>query len=158
MRGLNRRKDSKFCNKSLEKFQLTCISQLWFSHSSCKNRRIGCIMIMSCPKQCPTDKVLTSWIAVRGAPSPLSEPFRTAAYALLVCWAASLSCSFTSSFSETNIPKIIGRAKSWMNENHFATRTAAVDSRHLKVEVADQNFPNCSYVINRTCQYPMFIM
>ena len=31
-----------------------------------------------------------------------------------------------------------------------ATSTAAVDPRHLKVEVADYDFPNCSYVINRT--------
>ena len=38
------------------------------------------------------------------------------------------------------------------------TSTAAVDSQHLKVEVADYDFPNCSYVINRTCQYPMLIM
>ena len=36
--------------------------------------------------------------------------------------------------------------------------TAAVDPRHLKVEVTDQDFPNCSYVINRTCQYLMLIM
>ena len=27
------------------------------------------------------------------------------------------------------------------------TSTAAVDSQHLKVEVADYDFPNCSYVI-----------
>ena len=32
------------------------------------------------------------------------------------------------------------------------------EPRHLKVEVADEDFPNYSYVINRTCQYPMFIM
>ena len=38
------------------------------------------------------------------------------------------------------------------------TSTAAVDPRHLKVEVADLDFPNCSYVISRTCQYPMLIM
>ena len=36
--------------------------------------------------------------------------------------------------------------------------TAAVDPRHLKVEVTDQDFPNCSYVINRTCKYLMLIM
>ena len=28
----------------------------------------------------------------------------------------------------------------------------------FKVEVAGWNFPNCSYVINRTCQYPMLVM
>ena len=38
------------------------------------------------------------------------------------------------------------------------TSTAAVDPRHLKVEVAEYDFPNCSYVINRICQYPMLIM
>ena len=37
------------------------------------------------------------------------------------------------------------------------TSTAAVNPQHLKVEVAD-DFPNCSYVINRTCQNPMLIM
>ena len=31
------------------------------------------------------------------------------------------------------------------------TSTAKMDPWHLKVEVADSNFPNCSYVINRTC-------
>ena len=36
--------------------------------------------------------------------------------------------------------------------------TAAVDPPDLKVEVADEDFPNCSYVIYRTCQYPMLIM
>ena len=38
------------------------------------------------------------------------------------------------------------------------TSTAAVDPRHLKVEVAEYDFPTCSYIINRTCQYPMLIM
>ena len=38
------------------------------------------------------------------------------------------------------------------------TSTAAVNPQHLKVEVADEDFPNCAYVINRTCQYPMLIM
>ena len=38
------------------------------------------------------------------------------------------------------------------------TSTAAVGPEHLKVEVADKVFPNCSYVINRTCQYTMLIM
>ena len=28
---------------------------------------------------------------------------------------------------------------------------------HLEVEVADQDFPNYSYVINRACQYLMLI-
>ena len=40
----------------------------------------------------------------------------------------------------------------------FKTSAAAGDLQHLKVEVADQDFPNCSYVINRTCQHPMLIM
>ena len=40
----------------------------------------------------------------------------------------------------------------------FKTSTAAVDPRHLKVEVADSDFPNCSYVRNRTCQNLMLIM
>ena len=35
---------------------------------------------------------------------------------------------------------------------------AAADPQHLKVEVADQDFPNCSHVINRTCQYLTLIM
>ena len=30
------------------------------------------------------------------------------------------------------------------------TSTAAVDPRHLKVEVANYDFPNCSYVIYPT--------
>ena len=38
------------------------------------------------------------------------------------------------------------------------TSAAAVDTQHLKVEVADKDFLNCSYVINRTCQYLMLIM
>ena len=38
------------------------------------------------------------------------------------------------------------------------TSTATVGPEHLKVEVADKVFPNCSYVINRTCQYTMLIM
>ena len=38
------------------------------------------------------------------------------------------------------------------------TSAAAVDTQHLKVEVAGKDFPNCSYVINRTCQYLMLIM
>ena len=42
--------------------------------------------------------------------------------------------------------------------NSVKTTTAAVDPWHLKVEVANYDFPNCSYVINRTCQYPMLIM
>ena len=40
----------------------------------------------------------------------------------------------------------------------YKTSTAAVELCHLKVEVADENVPNCSYVINRTCLYPMLIM
>ena len=40
----------------------------------------------------------------------------------------------------------------------FKTSAAAVDPPHLKVEVADSDFPNCSYVRNRTCQYPTLIM
>ena len=38
------------------------------------------------------------------------------------------------------------------------TSTAVVDPRHLKVEVADHDFPNYFYVINGTYQYPMLIM
>ena len=38
------------------------------------------------------------------------------------------------------------------------TSTAAVDPRHLKVEDVEQDFPNCPYVINRTCQNLMLIM
>ena len=37
-------------------------------------------------------------------------------------------------------------------------KTHTVDTWHLKMEVADEDFSNCSYVINRTCQYPMLIM
>ena len=37
------------------------------------------------------------------------------------------------------------------------TSTVAVDPQHLKVEVGDYDFPDSSYVINRTCQYPMLI-
>ena len=33
-----------------------------------------------------------------------------------------------------------------------------VDPMHVKVEIAELDFPNCSYVINRTCQYLMLIM
>ena len=33
-----------------------------------------------------------------------------------------------------------------------------MDPQHLKVEVADKDFPDYSYVINRTCQYPKLIM
>ena len=35
---------------------------------------------------------------------------------------------------------------------------AAVDPWHLKVGVAEEEFPKCSSVINRTCQYPVLIM
>ena len=35
--------------------------------------------------------------------------------------------------------------------------TAAVDPWNLKVEVGDSDFPNCSDVTNRACQYPMLI-
>ena len=35
--------------------------------------------------------------------------------------------------------------------------TAAVDPRNLKVKVGDSDFPNCSDVTNRVCQYPMLI-
>ena len=38
------------------------------------------------------------------------------------------------------------------------TGTAVVDLQHLKVELAEQDFSNCSYVINRICQYLMLIM
>ena len=37
------------------------------------------------------------------------------------------------------------------------TSTAAVDPRNLKVEVAEPNFHNCFYVINRACYCPMLI-
>ena len=30
-----------------------------------------------------------------------------------------------------------------------------MDPQHLRVEVANEDFPNCSYVINQTCQYLM---
>ena len=43
-------------------------------------------------------------------------------------------------------------------KNYVKTSTAAVDPQHLNVEVTDQDFPNCSYVINRTCQYLILIM
>ena len=39
--------------------------------------------------------------------------------------------------------------------NKLITSRTAVDSRNLKVEAAEQDFPNCSHVINRTYQYPM---
>ena len=35
---------------------------------------------------------------------------------------------------------------------------SAVDPRHLKGKVADKDFLNCSYVINRIFQYPMLVM
>ena len=38
------------------------------------------------------------------------------------------------------------------------TSAAAVDPQHLKMEVADEDFPNCSYITNRTCEYLMLIM
>ena len=34
------------------------------------------------------------------------------------------------------------------------TSTATVDPLDLKLEVADHDFSHCSYVINKTCQYP----
>ena len=33
------------------------------------------------------------------------------------------------------------------------TSTVPVDPRHLKVEVAEENFPSCSCVTNRTCYW-----
>ena len=36
-------------------------------------------------------------------------------------------------------------------------KQAQLDPQHLKVEFAGYDFPNCSYAINRTCQYPMLI-
>ena len=38
------------------------------------------------------------------------------------------------------------------------TSTAAEDPRYLKVEVGEKYFSDCSYVMNRTCYSPMFIM
>ena len=38
------------------------------------------------------------------------------------------------------------------------TTTAPVDPQNLKVEVANKDFFNWSYVINRTCQYLILIM
>ena len=43
-------------------------------------------------------------------------------------------------------------------KNKYSCSGFRVDPHHLKVEVADWNFPNCSYVLNRTCQYLMLIM
>ena len=40
----------------------------------------------------------------------------------------------------------------------WETSMAAVDPWHLKVGVAEEEFPKCSSVINRTCQYPVLIM
>ena len=37
------------------------------------------------------------------------------------------------------------------------TRTVAVDPKHLKVKFAEYDFPNRSYVINRTSYCPMLI-
>ena len=45
-----------------------------------------------------------------------------------------------------------------INKIKIKTSTAAVNPQHLIVEVADLDFPNSSYVINRICQYPMLIM
>ena len=52
---------------------------------------------------------------------------------------------------EGNIPK-----KNKIKQNK--TSAAALDLGHLKVEVADYHFPNCSYNLNKTCQYPRLIM
>ena len=35
------------------------------------------------------------------------------------------------------------------------TNTAAENPQHLKLEVAEQKFPSCSYLIDRTCYCPM---
>ena len=35
------------------------------------------------------------------------------------------------------------------------TSTAALDPQHSKVEVAERDFPNYSYIINRACYCPM---
>ena len=43
------------------------------------------------------------------------------------------------------------RSKSGKKSATLPTSTAAVDPQHLKVKVADLDFPNCSYVINKTC-------
>ena len=62
-----------------------------------------------------------------------------------------------------------GRTDGWMEgrtlfyrtlpaEAGGPTSTTAVDPRHLKVEDVEQDFPNCPYVINRTCQNLMLIM
>ena len=40
-----------------------------------------------------------------------------------------------------------------INKIKIKASTAALHPPHLKVEAADQDFPNCSYVINKTCQY-----
>ena len=48
------------------------------------------------------------------------------------------------------------RALQGLEEN--LTSTAAVDPRHLKVEAAEDDSPDCCYVINRTCYCPMLIM
>ena len=43
-------------------------------------------------------------------------------------------------------------------KNKYSCSGPRAEARHLKFEVTDWNFPNCSNVINRTCQYLMLIM
>ena len=50
------------------------------------------------------------------------------------------------------------KLKSCTQNKKKKTSTIAVDPQHLKVEVVDSDFSNCSHVINRTCQYLMLIM
>ena len=88
----------------------------------------------------------------------------------LVLSDSSISSTSTNSFSTKQVFEsmvFISARKRINNEKGYPTvseefkqktSTAAVDPWHLKVEVADQDFPNCSYVINRTCQDRMLIM
>ena len=54
---------------------------------------------------------------------------------------------------------ILSISEGWKAESTLEPpSTAAVDPQHLKVEVAAYDFPNCSYVINKACQYLMLTM
>ena len=69
--------------------------------------------------------------------------------------------SFTDYYNAISIDKDFSSATKtflFLLKTQKKTSTAAMDRQYLKVEVADQDFPNCSYVINRTCHYLMLIM
>lgn len=95
--------------------KLTWRSLLWFSQSSCRNLRMGFITSTSGDMvftSCMPDVLCTSapnsvglGRGLEGSTSASgSRPLLTAAYALLVCVAASDNCSFTSSLIPSNEP------------------------------------------------------